>query len=72
MSAGAAFLGQAAGRVWFEVEVVEAAGGLRVGFAGTNFRGTYVGGDAASWAVYQNGGTRHGYPTIPAPQPPEH
>jgi hypothetical protein len=72
MSVGAAFLCQAAGRVWFEVEVVDAAGGLRVGLAGTNFRGTFVGGDAASWAVYEDGETRHGYPTIPAPQPPEY
>ncbi len=72
MSAGAVFLCQAAGRVWFEVEVVYAAGNLQVGFAGTNFRGTLAGGDATSWAVYENGGTRHGYPTIPPSQPPEH
>ncbi len=59
MSAGAAYLCRAAGRVWFEVEV-EAAGLLRAGFAGTSFRGPMVGGDPASWAIYEDGGTRHG------------
>ncbi len=39
MSAGAPFLCRAAGRVWFEVEVLEASDFMVVGFAGTNFRG---------------------------------
>jgi hypothetical protein len=66
MSAGAAHLSHTVGRVWFEVEVLEATGHLRVGFAGTNFRGTEVGGDATLWALFQDGGTRHGS----APPPP--
>ena len=60
MSAGAAFLCQAAGRVWFEVEVVEAKGGALVGFAGTNFRNnSTVGTDALSWSIYSDGKTYH-------------
>jgi hypothetical protein len=64
--AGAPFLSQAAGRVWFEVAKpnpqVQARGSkLWVGFAGTNFRGTAeVGKDAASWVVGTDGSTSNG------------
>ncbi len=70
MPAGAPFLSQAAGRVWFEVEVLEAkpnpqvqarGSKLWVGFAGTNFRGTAeVGKDAASWVVGTDGSLSNG------------
>jgi hypothetical protein len=73
MSVGAAFLCQSAGRVWFEVEELEALGQFRVGFAGTIFRDKEVGEDAASWAVSTYGGTCHGslsnYPSAPCINP---
>jgi hypothetical protein len=49
------------GRVWFEVEVLEAKGSALVGIAGTNFRGTATfGTDAASWSIYSDtGGVLH-------------
>ncbi len=53
---GAAHLSCEAGRVWYEVEVMEARGEASVGFAGTNFRGTTVGEDAVSWSIYLGGG----------------
>ncbi len=47
----------AAGRVWFEVEVVEAKGRALVGIAGTNFPCIpTVGTDAASWSIYSDSG----------------
>jgi hypothetical protein len=52
-SAGAPYLSQAVGCVWFEVEVVEAKGVALVGFAGTNFRGS---GDALPWSVFSGDG----------------
>jgi hypothetical protein len=73
-SAGAPLLCHAAGRVWFEVELLEESPNnyIRVGFAGTNFRGTEVGADAASWAVLpQNGKTRHGL-ILPTRHPRPH
>jgi hypothetical protein len=60
MSAGMVHLCHSAGRVWFEVEVLEAKGNLLVGYAGTCFHGPQVGGDSASWAVLHDGRTRHG------------
>ncbi len=61
-SAGAAHLCTLAGRVWFELEVVEANGQALVGIAGTNFRGNVVGSDAASWSIYsRDGGMLHGW-----------
>ena len=51
--AGAPYLSCSEGRVWFEVEVLEAEaeGTLAVGFAGTNCRINLVGGDATGWAM---------------------
>ncbi len=64
-SAGAAYLSCGAGRVWFEVEVLEAKGRTEVGFVGTNFRGTTVGSDAVSWSIVEDGKKYHGW--CPAP-----
>ncbi len=59
MSAGAAFLCQTVGRVWFEVEVVEASGDMTVGFAGTDFRGTTLGEDKRGWGIVKSGAAKH-------------
>ena len=70
MSVGAAYLCHATGKVWFEVDVLEPGGSLRVGFAGTSFRGTTVGDDAASWAVIASWAVNsyyHGYALSPPP-----
>ena len=50
-----------AGKVYFEVTVVEAAGDVCVGWAITSFIGTTVGIDkeGASWGVYKNGSSYH-------------
>jgi hypothetical protein len=65
---GAEFLAAAggagcAGGYYYEVEVLDADGFLRVGFAGTNFGpqcGT-VGNDACSWGFFWGDGNgRHG------------
>ena len=62
------YLSQAAGRVWFEVEVVEAKGRALVGFAGTNFCGSMVGyEDAVSWGINAEGKRYHGRYTPPRP-----
>ncbi len=68
MSAGMVHLCCAVGLVWFEVEVLEATGDFRVGFAGTCFRGSELGGDATSWAVNMDGNARHGSLLLPSPQ----
>jgi hypothetical protein len=50
---GVAFLAAAGGRCYYEVEVLEAKGGLLVGFAGTNhgiLKSEFVGKDACSWS----------------------
>ncbi len=60
---GAAFLAAAGGRHYYEVEVLEAADFLFVGFAGTNFGPHYlrVGDDACSWSCrLLNGDGYHG------------
>jgi hypothetical protein len=46
------------GGYYYEVEVLEAEGGLRVGFAGTNFspQCLTVGDDACSWSFLMNNG----------------
>jgi hypothetical protein len=63
-------MSQATGRVWFEVEVVEATGMALVGFAGTNFRGGMVGyKDAMSWGIAEDGTPYH---AMYAPSPPAH
>ncbi len=59
MSAGAAFLCQAAGRVRFEVEVLAGSGCMVVGFAGTNFRGEELGSDERGWGVDESGAAKH-------------
>ncbi len=62
MSAGAAFLCQAAGRVWFEVEVLAVSNDMVVGFAGTNFRairGAKLGSDERGWGVVESGAAKH-------------
>ena len=55
--AGLPWLACVAGKVYFEVTVVEAAGGVCVGWAGTSFSGTAVGSDeeGGSWGVYKDG-----------------
>jgi len=69
---GAAHLCHATGRVWFEVEVVEAKGRALVGIAGTNFNGTAtVGTDPVSWSIYSDsGGVLHARQALPLPSPP--
>jgi hypothetical protein len=43
------------GKLYFEVEVCEAVGGLLVGFAGAHFQADYSGQDDKSWAIqYEN------------------
>jgi hypothetical protein len=67
MSAGAAFLCQAAGRVWFEVEVLAGSDYMVVGFAGINFRGgagkpppgEELGSDERGWGVVKSGAAKH-------------
>ena len=58
---GLPWLACVAGKVYFEVTVVEKAGGVLVGWAGTNFSGTAVGLDeeGASWGVYNDGAKVH-------------
>ena len=58
-SAGVPFLAACAGKVYFEVLCEGCEGGINVGLAGTNFRGTNVSGCAASWSVYSDGSTYH-------------
>ncbi len=52
-------MGRSGGKWFFEVEVLDAVGETRVGIAGTNFRGSKVGGDEVSWAIYTDGDTSH-------------
>ncbi len=66
---GAVNLGRATGRVWFEVEVLEAKGSPAVGFAAANFgvrdRYSAIGRDAyggASWSVSRSGEGFYWYP----------
>jgi hypothetical protein len=47
------------GELYFEVEVCEAVGYISVGFAGANFQADGVGDDEKSWAIYNDGTTRH-------------
>jgi hypothetical protein len=54
MSAGAPHLCLAAGRVWFEVEVLKASSCMVVGFAGTNFGERVLGGEQG-WGVWPDG-----------------
>ena len=54
-SAGAIFQTLAAGKWYFEIEVIDSIGELCVGFAGTNFSGDSVGMDAASWGIGEEG-----------------
>ncbi len=57
---GAPFLGIEMGQIYFEVEIINAAGAARVGFAGSAFRndssglvrGKAIGGDDVSWSTY--------------------
>ena len=56
---GAPALSRSSGKVWFELEVVEAEGEVYVGFAGTNFRAEYVGADETSWSVDNKGLATH-------------
>jgi hypothetical protein len=62
-AAGAGYLARSAGKFCFEVEVLKAQGEALIGVAGTNFRGTAVGGgeatSEASWGVYTDGRLRH-------------
>ena len=59
--AGLPWLACVAGKVYFEVTVVEKAGDVGVGWAGTSFSGTAVGLDkeGASWGVYKDGISYH-------------
>ena len=69
--AGLPWLACVAGKVYFEVTVVEAAGHVYVGWAGTSFSGKAVGRDkeGASWGVYRDGSKVH-RPGTPPPSPP--
>jgi hypothetical protein len=57
---GAPFLGIEMGQIYFEVEIMNAVGAARVGFAGSAFRndssglarGKAIGGDDVSWSTY--------------------
>ena len=58
----APYLTLSKGRVYFEVEVLEATGTLVVGFAGTRYSTDAkvdVGDDAASWGIYSFDKSRH-------------
>ncbi len=59
MSAGAVHLCHSAGRVWFEVEVVEASIDMVVGFAGVNFREESLGTDERGWGIVESGAVKH-------------
>jgi hypothetical protein len=59
MSVGVPYLSHSSGKVWFEAEIEKAAGSIKVGFAGTNFRGVDVGHDEVSWGLDQNGARWH-------------
>ena len=59
MSAGAAHLGRSAGRVWFEVEVLETSFDMVVGFAGSNFREGQLGADERGWGIVKSGAAKH-------------
>jgi hypothetical protein len=48
------------GELYFEVEVCEAVGYVRVGFAGSNFQADGVGEDDKSWAISPTGTPFHG------------
>ena len=69
--AGLPWLACVAGKVYFEVTVVEAAGGVCVGWAGTSLSGTAVGRDTegASWGVWYDGDPVHRR-ALPPPPPP--
>jgi hypothetical protein len=47
------------GALYFEVEVCEAVGSLRVGFAGANFQADRVGDDDKSWVIRFDGDPVH-------------
>lgn len=50
---------RACGRLYFEVEVVEAEGYVVLGFVGSNFNSEFCGKDDKSWAIYNGGQTFH-------------
>ncbi len=51
---------QAAGRVWFEVDVYAVSDYMIVGFAGTNFRGADpLGADERGWGIVKSGAASH-------------
>ena len=56
---GSPALSRSSGKVFFELEVVEAVGEVFVGYAGTNFRAEYIGADEASWALCNDGDPKH-------------
>jgi hypothetical protein len=47
------------GVLYFEVEVCETVGGVKVGFAGANFQADAVGADDKSWAISNDGYPEH-------------
>ena len=59
--AGLPWLACVAGKVYFEVTVVEAVGVVVVGWAGTSFSDIAVGADkeAASWGIFKDGRSYH-------------
>ena len=73
IAAGLPWLACVAGKVYFEVTVVEAAGHVYVGWAGTSFSGKAVGRDkeGASWGVYRDGSKVHRPGTPPPPLLPQ-
>ena len=67
----APYLTLPSGRVYFEVEVVEAKGLLAAGFAGTKYRSGVIGDlgdDKQSWGVYSFDKTRHDGVTAKFPE----
>ena len=68
--AGLPWLACVAGKVYFEVTVVAAAGYVTVGWAGTSFSGQEVGDDkeGTSWGVVSYGCVIHRQPPPPLPQ----
>ena len=69
--AGLPWLACVAGKVYFEVTVVEKAGDLKVGWAGTSFSGEVVGDDkeGASWGVVPFGCATYRQALPPSPPP---
>ena len=60
---------RSSGMLYCEVEVVEAKGGVFVGFAGASFHEEYVGKEGASWGIYSTGHLVHRQAPVCRPAP---